>query len=64
MKNFEAKNGTRFTYKEELTGKVIIDDENEGTFKVNSQDLLEFVAEYIREERITKLEETYWKDLL
>lgn len=63
-----AKGGTKFTYNGGFDGEVEIDqypvlaDLKPGVVTVDMGDLVEFVAEYVRQKRIERLEEMQYPD--
>jgi hypothetical protein len=61
MHQIKTNSGTRFFYNHDLSGEIIIEP-SEG--KVSGGDLLEFVAEYIRQQRIRELENASVMSLL
>lgn len=57
MYTFEGKS-CRIHHNSDMSGEVHICDKNSGKeLKVEAQDILDFVAEYIRSERIGRLEQ-------
>ena len=57
MHTFEGK-GCRIHHNSDMSGEVYICDKNsDDELKVEAQDILDFVANYIRAERIEKLEQ-------
>lgn len=56
--SFEAEGGTRFMYNGDMSGDVsIYRNENDVIdFSVPGKDLIEFIADYVRREKITELE--------
>lgn len=63
MHTLNAPKGTRFHYNSDLSGNVIVMTP-EGEFHVPGDDLLAFVADYVREERIARLEQASAAELL
>jgi len=65
MHTFEGKK-TRIFYSSDLSGDVIVVVSKETTLEmeVPGQDLLDFVAEHVRQQRITQLEDMTTEALL
>jgi hypothetical protein len=52
-------------YNSDMSGKLhIIKTDTEENFIIEAEDVLKFVAEYIRSNRITDLEVTKWQEFL
>ena len=59
MHYFESSNGVRFNYNSDMSGLVEIKPgfrNNDTSFEVSGRAVLEFVAEYIRLQRIAEIE--------
>jgi hypothetical protein len=54
----------RFHYNSDLSGKVIITTVDGDSIEVDGNDILSFVAEFIRMERIDKIEQLTTDELL
>lgn len=63
MHFFLGTEGTEFNYNSDLSGEVIIKVQNE-VIRVPGDDLLEFVASYVRSRKISKLEDLDYTDVL
>lgn len=63
MHTFEGKN-CRFFYNSDMSGEIYIRDKNsDKELKVESHDILDFVANYIRNQKISKLEDMTTKEI-
>jgi hypothetical protein len=62
---FNAKNGTEFVHNGDFSGNVVIYPESgpEG-FSIPFEDLADFVAKYVRQNRIAELERASTEKLL
>lgn len=64
MSQYEADNGTKFSFNDDFFGSIIISIPGT-TVKVPAQDILDLVAyHYVRPRCIAKLEQMKSKDLL
>ena len=64
MHSFHGKSCT-IHYNSDMSGDIhIIQEHTENEVKVDGEDILKFVAEFIRSEKIGKLEQTDWKEIL
>jgi len=64
MHSFHGTN-YNFHYNGDYSGEVIIQDKITGEqIRVESEDIFEFVAGYVRSKRISEIEDMEWKDLL
>ena len=63
MHTFHCKNCTTITHNGNYSGEVTIKSKN-AAINIECSDLLEFAAEYIRNERIKELENMKTEDLL
>ena len=63
MHHFEASEGTMFNYNSDLSGKVEI-KKNGFEIELPGQDILEFVSTFVRNERISKIEELSTYEIL
>ncbi len=63
MHFFEANNGTKFNYSSDMSGDINIISKDQ-TSHVNGNDILQFVAEYLRRKEISKLEDMCWQEIL
>ena len=63
MNHFEGPDGTHFHSNSDLSGDVII-SENGVQYRVPGRDLLAFVANYVRDERIAALEHASDEEIL
>jgi len=49
----------------DMSGSIdIIQRDTNEAVKISGEDILEFVADFIRSEKISKLEQSNWKDIL
>lgn len=69
MHSLKARNGTIFNFNSDFSGDVHItipqtEPKISCEFKVNGNDILEFVAYHIQAEQITKIEQKSWPELL
>lgn len=64
MHTFEGSS-CRIHFNSDMSGDIhICDKDSEQEIKVDGQDILDFVANYVRSERISKLEQMETKDIL
>ena len=66
MMNFVGENGTIINYNSDLSGQVrIVSAYDTGKeLEVSGEDLLEFVAEYVRNKKIASIEQMDTEELL
>ena len=58
MHSFTAQNGTVFNFNSDLSGNVIVSMDNQYRVEVPGDDLLEFVAEVVKDRRISDLDDS------
>ena len=64
MHTFEG-NKTRIHYNSDMSGDcIVINKETEQEVRVSCEDILDFVANYVRIQKISKLEQMETKDVL
>lgn len=66
MHTFESSDGATFNYNSDMSGKVFITTKAPACeeFSIEGECLLEFVAEFIRRQKISKLEDQSWEETL
>ena len=67
MHTLIAEEGTHFTYNGDFSGEVFVkvgDSEGTRQIKVPAHDLLRFAARYVLGQRIERLEDKTWQELL
>ena len=64
MHTFVGKNRTRIHYNSDMSGECIICNKNEESVEVSCEDIIDFIAEYIRGQKIRELEQMDSKDVL
>lgn len=64
MHSFTTKNGTRFHHNGDYSGDVIIDARGFSDITLPCVDLLEFTANYVRQKRISQLENASLEEIL
>jgi hypothetical protein len=47
-----------------MSGRVVINPYIGGEIRIDAEDILEFVADYIKKERISKIENMDWKEVI
>lgn len=64
MHTFEGRS-CRIHFNSDMSGNIhIVEKDSDKEIKVGGQDILDFVANYIRSERISKLEQMETKEIL
>lgn len=63
MHTFESNNGTKFNHNGDFSGDVTICT-SEQTFKISCESLFEFVSEFVKQEKISKIEKASYSELL
>ena len=64
MHTYISKKGTTFHFNSDYTGEVIIvKDEDTKEIKIPCEDILEFVAEHIRDIKIRLIEQADWRNI-
>lgn len=63
MRTFNGSN-CHIHYNSDLSGEVIIISENEDTVAIHGEDMLDFIAEFIRQKKLSKIEEMSNDELL
>lgn len=64
MHTFDGKS-CRIHFNSDMSGDIhIVEKDSDEEIKVEGQDILDFVANYVRRERISKLEQMETKDIL
>ena len=64
MHTYSAADGTRFHYNSDLSGEIIVAVYGYAEVRIPSHDLLAFVAEWIRMQRISLLEDASPAEIL
>ena len=59
-----SKNGTLFHYNSDFSGDIIIDFSGKENIEVDGYDVLELVAEFIRNEKISLINQMETNDIL
>lgn len=64
MHTFIGKYGTRIFHNGDYSGVAKIIDDNDKEFKIEIEELLDFVAEYVRSTMIERIEQAETEELL
>ena len=64
MHAFVGKNKTRIHFNSDMSGECIIYNENGNNIKISCEDIIDFVAEYVRMEKISRLEQMSSEEIL
>ena len=64
MHAFVGKNKTKIHFNSDMSGECIIHNENGNNIKISCEDIIDFVAEYVRMEKISRLEQMSSEEIL